>query len=98
MERNWKTYLHQRYTWYHRCYLNGAINKAPTKTIPYFNFEVPTELPGVDPAILDPRDTYADASEWEVKAKDLAARFVKNFAKYEGNEAGKALVAAGPQA
>ena len=78
--------------------LNGAINKAPTKTIPYFNFEVPTELPGVDPAILDPRDTYADASEWEVKAKDLAARFVKNFAKYEGNEAGKALVAAGPQA
>jgi phosphoenolpyruvate carboxykinase (ATP) len=78
--------------------LNGDIKTAPTKTIPYFNFEVPTELPGVDPAILDPRDTYADASEWEVKAKDLAARFVKNFAKYEGNEAGKALVAAGPQA
>ena len=75
--------------------LNGDIKTAPTKTIPYFNFEVPTELPGVDPAILDPRDTYADASEWEVKAKDLAARFVKNFAKYEGNEAGKALVAAG---
>ena len=69
-----------------------------TKTIPYFNFEVPTELPGVDPAILDPRDTYADASEWEAKAKDLADRFVKNFAKYEGNEAGKALVSAGPQA
>ena len=65
---------------------------------PFFNFEVPTELPGVDPAILDPRDTYADAAEWETKAKDLAARFVKNFAKYEGNEAGKALVAAGPQA
>ena len=58
----------------------------------------PTELPGVDPAILDPRDTYADASEWEAKAKDLAERFVKNFAKYEGNEAGKALVSAGPQA
>ena len=69
-----------------------------SSSIPFFNFEVPTELPGVDPAILDPRDTYADASEWEVKAKDLAARFVKNFAKYEGNEAGKALVAAGPQA
>ena len=47
--------------------------------------------------ILDPRDTYADASEWEEKAKDLAARFVKNFAKYEGNAAGKALVSAGPQ-
>ena len=77
--------------------LDGSINKAETKHIPFFNFEVPTELPGVDTNILDPRNTYADASEWEVKAKDLAGRFVKNFAKYEGNEAGKALVAAGPQ-
>ena len=77
--------------------LNGDIEKAETKTIPYFNFEVPTELAGVDTGILDPRDTYANASEWEEKAKDLAGRFIKNFAKYEGNEAGKALVAAGPQ-
>ena len=77
--------------------LNGDILKAPTKKIPYFNFEVPTELPGVDSGILDPRDTYADAAEWETKAKDLAERFVKNFKKYEGNEAGKALVSAGPQ-
>ena len=77
--------------------LSGDIEKANTKTIPYFNFEVPTELNGVDTGILDPRDTYANASEWEEKAKDLAGRFVKNFAKYEGNEAGKALVAAGPQ-
>ncbi len=77
--------------------LNGDILNAPTKKIPYFNFDVPTELPGVDSGILDPRDTYADAAEWEAKAKDLAQRFVKNFAKYEGNEAGKALVAAGPQ-
>ena len=77
--------------------LSGAIESAETKTIPFFNFEVPTALEGVDTGILDPRDTYADASEWEVKAKDLAGRFIKNFAKYEGNEAGKALVAAGPQ-
>ena len=77
--------------------LNGDILKAPTKKIPYFNIEVPTELPGVDTNILDPRDTYADASEGETKAKDLAQRFIKNFAKYEGNEAGKALVSAGPQ-
>ncbi len=77
--------------------LDGSIAKAPTKKMPFFNFEVPTELPGVDPKILDPRDTYADATEWETKAKDLAQRFVKNFAKYEGNEAGKALVSAGPQ-
>ena len=77
--------------------LGGAIESAETKTIPYFNFEVPTALEGVDTGILDPRDTYANAAEWEEKAKDLAGRFIKNFAKYEGNEAGKALVAAGPQ-
>ena len=78
--------------------LSGDINKAPTKTIPYFNLEVPTELAGVDTKILDPRDTYADASAWEAKAKDLAARFEKNFVKYTSNEKGKALVAAGPKA
>ena len=78
--------------------LNGDIKNAPTKKIPYFDFEVPTELPGVDTGILDPRDTYADAAEWDTKAKDLAARFVKNFKKYETNDAGKALVSAGPKA
>ena len=77
--------------------LNGDIQNAPTKTIPYFNFEVPTELPGVDSNILDPRDTYQDVSQWEEKAKDLASRFNKNFVKYTTNEAGKALVKAGPQ-
>ena len=77
--------------------LDGSVLKAPTKMIPLFNLEVPTELPGVDPAILDPRDTYADPAEWDEKATDLAERFIKNFKKYETNEAGKALVAAGPQ-
>ena len=77
--------------------LDGSIEKAPTKTIPYFDFVVPTELPGVDPKILDPRDTYECACQWEEKAKDLAARFIKNFSKFTGNEAGKALVAAGPK-
>ena len=76
--------------------LDGAIDKAPTKVIPMFNFVVPTELPGVDSKILDPRDTYADPAQWEEKAKDLAGRFIKNFAKFTGNEAGKALVSAGP--
>ena len=77
--------------------LDGSIDSAPTKKIPYFDFEVPTALNGVDPNILDPRDTYADAAEWDAKAKDLAERFIKNFAKFTGNEAGKALVAAGPK-
>ena len=77
--------------------LNGDVLRAPTKMIPIFDFEVPTELPGVDPAILDPRDTYQDPAEWDAKAQDLAGRFIKNFVKYEYNEAGKALVAAGPK-
>ena len=77
--------------------LDGSILSAKTKKIPYFNFEVPTALPGVDPNILDPRDTYADPAQWDEKAKDLAGRFIKNFVKYTSNAAGKALVAAGPQ-
>ena len=77
--------------------LDGSIKTAPTKNIPIFNFEVPTELPGVDPKILDPRDTYADAAEWNAKAEDLAGRFIKNFGKYTTNDAGKALVEAGPK-
>ncbi|MBQ2270857.1 MAG: phosphoenolpyruvate carboxykinase (ATP) [Firmicutes bacterium] len=77
--------------------LDGSIETADTKVVPLFNLTVPTALPGVDSGILDPRDTYADAADWEVKAQDLAGRFVKNFVKYTGNEAGKALVAAGPQ-
>lgn len=77
--------------------LDGSIDKAPTKTIPYFDFVVPTQLPGVDPHILDPRDTYTKAEEWNKKAEDLASRFIKNFVKFTGNAAGKALVSAGPK-
>lgn len=77
--------------------LNGSIDKAPTKMIPVFNFEVPTALPGVDSKILDPRDTYADPGEWETKAHDLASRFIKNFEKYTDNAHGRSLISAGPQ-
>jgi len=77
--------------------LNGEIEKAKTKMIPVFNFEVPTSLPGVDTNILDPRNTYAKESEWEAKAKDLAGKFIANFKKYTDTEEGKSLVAAGPQ-
>ncbi|WP_321334341.1 phosphoenolpyruvate carboxykinase (ATP) [uncultured Bacteroides sp.] len=77
--------------------LDGSIDKAPSKSMPYFDFVVPTELPGVDSKILDPRDTYTSAAQWDEKAKDLSARFIKNFSKFTGNEAGKALVAAGPK-
>ena len=77
--------------------LDGSIDKAKTKKLPIFDFEIPTALPGVDSAILDPRDTYKSASEWDVKAKDLAERFIKNFVKFTGNDEGKSLVAAGPK-
>ena len=77
--------------------LDGSIENAPTKNLPIFNLEIPTELKGVDTGILDPRDTYTNAEEWETKAKDLGSRFIANFVKYTDNEEGKALVAAGPQ-
>jgi len=77
--------------------LGGAIKNAPTKKIAIFNLEVPTELEGVATNILDPRNTYADPTEWDRRAEDLASRFIKNFKKYEYNAAGKALVAAGPK-
>ncbi|MGF1715163.1 phosphoenolpyruvate carboxykinase (ATP) [Photobacterium chitinilyticum] len=77
--------------------LDGSIDKAETKHVPIFNMEVPTALPGVDPSILDPRDTYTDPLQWESKAKDLAERFINNFDKYTDNDEGASLVAAGPQ-
>ncbi|MDY3994386.1 MAG: phosphoenolpyruvate carboxykinase (ATP) [Candidatus Onthovivens sp.] len=77
--------------------LNGKINETTTKKIPYFDLEIPTVLEGVDTNILDPRDTYKNPSEWDEKAKHLASLFIKNFKKYETNEAGKELVKAGPK-
>lgn len=77
--------------------LNGSIDHAPTKNLPFFNLEIPTLLEGVNTNVLDPRDTYAGKTEWDEKAKDLAGRFIDNFAKYTDTEEGKRLVAAGPQ-
>ncbi len=77
--------------------LDGSIEKAETKTIPIFDFVVPTSLQNVDSAILDPRDTYKDAAEWKTKAEDLGARFIKNFVQYTDNPEGKNLVLAGPK-
>lgn len=77
--------------------LDGSIEKAETKMIPVFNLAVPTSLHDVNPAILDPRDTYENEADWIAKATDLASRFIKNFAQYTDNEQGQSLVKAGPQ-
>jgi phosphoenolpyruvate carboxykinase (ATP) len=76
--------------------LDGSIDNAEFKTIPYFNLHVPTALNGVQTEILDPRDTYTNVEGWKSKAKDLASRFIKNFEKFTDTAEGKALVAAGP--
>ncbi|PHM65540.1 phosphoenolpyruvate carboxykinase [Xenorhabdus stockiae] len=77
--------------------LSGDIEDADTVELPIFDLTVPTTLPGVDSGILDPRNTYADKAEWDVKAKDLAERFINNFDKYTDTAAGAALVKAGPK-
>ena len=76
--------------------LNGSIDDAEMQTLPIFNLAIPITLPGVESQILDPRNTYADAAQWQAKAEDLAQRFCTNFDKYTDTPAGAALVAAGP--
>ena len=77
--------------------IDGSIDTAEKTRIPVMNLEIPTALPNVSEGILDPRDSYSDAAEWEVKARDLAARYIKNFEQYCDNDEAKKLVAAGPQ-
>ena len=77
--------------------LDGSIDNAETKTIPYFNLSIPTSLPGVDTSILDPRDTYADVEAWDKKAVELADMFIANFEQFTDNEEGKELVSYGPE-
>ena len=77
--------------------LDGSIDSAPKTRIPIMNLEIPTALPNVSEGILDPRDSYSDVSEWEAKAKDLAARYIENFEQYCDNDEAKKLLAAGPQ-
>jgi phosphoenolpyruvate carboxykinase (ATP) len=76
--------------------LDGSIDEVETKAVPYFNFAVPTALPGVDSTILDPRDTYENPDEWDEKARNLAQLFIENFEKYTDNDEGKALLKVSP--
>ena len=77
--------------------LSGELDDASTARLPIFNLAMPTGIAGLDSAILDPRNSYDDTAIWQERAQDLAGLFVENFAKFTDTEAGRALVAAGPQ-
>jgi len=77
--------------------IDGSIEKAEKVHIPIMNLYAPVALNNVSEGILDPRHTYADAKEWEVKATKLAGMYVKNFVQYCDNDAAKALIPSGPQ-
>jgi phosphoenolpyruvate carboxykinase (ATP) len=76
--------------------LDGSLDNAEVATLPIFNLAVPQALPGVDAAILDPRNSYGDVADWQAKAKRLAGLFIDNFVQYTDTDSGKALVSAGP--
>jgi len=76
--------------------LDGTIEDAPTRTIPIFNLEIPTELHDVNPDIMDPRHTYENKKEWETKAINLAEKFIVNFKKYTDTPKGLLIEKAGP--
>jgi phosphoenolpyruvate carboxykinase (ATP) len=74
--------------------LSGALARVEYREDPVFGFEVPVEAPGVDAKLLDPRSTWADGKEYDVKAGELAEMFVENFKKFA--DADPAIAAAGP--
>ncbi|MDP8914808.1 MAG: phosphoenolpyruvate carboxykinase [Pseudomonadota bacterium] len=65
--------------------LDGSLKNAEFRKDRYFGFDVPVAVPGVDTAILNPRDTWADKDEFDATAKKLVNLFIDNFAKFEGH-------------
>ena len=63
--------------------LSGALKSQPMRTDPLFGFQVPTALPGVEPGILNPRETWTDKAAYDAQARALVDMFTKNFAKFE---------------
>jgi phosphoenolpyruvate carboxykinase (ATP) len=80
-----------------RAALSGALDDVPTRTDPAFGLEVPLEVTGVDPALLDPRSTWDDPEAYDRQAADLAERFREHFARY-ADDVAPAIAAAGPLA
>jgi phosphoenolpyruvate carboxykinase (ATP) len=77
--------------------LDGSLNNVEFRTDENFGFEVPVSVPGVDTAILNPRDTWADKADYDATAAKLVALFNENFARFESHvDAG--VKAAAPRA
>jgi phosphoenolpyruvate carboxykinase (ATP) len=75
--------------------LSGALEGVEYRTDELFGFEVPVEVPGVDPKLLDPRSTWKDPAAYDRKSRELAGMFRDNFGKF-AEDAGPEVTAAGP--
>lgn len=76
--------------------ISGELKSVETRRDPVFGFEVPVAVPGVDPALLDPRSTWADAAAYDTKAVELAEMFRDNFGRRFA-DAAPVIAAAGPR-
>jgi phosphoenolpyruvate carboxykinase (ATP) len=65
--------------------LDGSLKNAAFRTDPFFGFQVPVSVPGVDDAILNPRETWFDAAAYDAQAARLVQMFIDNFAQFEGD-------------
>lgn len=77
--------------------LEGTLDKADYEELAPFGLKIPLEIPGINPLILNPKNTWKYASAYEKQADMLAEKFIENFSKFTDNEEGQRLVAAGPQ-
>lgn len=77
--------------------LDGSIEKSEFEDMPIFNLQVPKSVNGVDPKMLNPRNSWSNSQDWESAARGLAEKFIKNFDNFTDNEWGQRLVNAGPQ-
>ena len=62
--------------------LDGSLSNATFMKDPFFGFEVPVAVAGVDSKLLDPRGAWADAAEYDKTAHELVSKFVENFAQF----------------
>ncbi|MFT5084127.1 MAG: phosphoenolpyruvate carboxykinase (ATP), partial [Lentisphaeria bacterium] len=76
--------------------MDGSLDDVETDILPFFNLRMPVHVNGVDDVLLNPINSYADVSEWDKRAKNLAELFIENFAKFSDTEHGVLLENSGP--